>query len=610
MFVKKSEMNTDERLFLDFRPITKTEWIAKIQKDLKGKPFEKLFWQPEKDLSVSPFFMQEDIKNLPHINDELSQNSLKATQAGWITNEHFNLNSTKLLDELSAGLQNDVTGFTITVSEQALPILPAFFKFIETHHHQIRKISFSGSNQALKKLTEQHSLAEIIRKNTEILFSFRFNFLSELTRDGKQSLTTDFIPLLQKQFASYSNVRYLTVNADYFYNAGSSIIQELAYTLGITKHYLSFFNSADDACSHITFLFAIGSNYFVEIAKLRAFRILWSKLLSLHDSSFNTPEQIFIGSETAMLNKTIYDPFVNMLRNTTEAMAAIIGGTNELTVLPFNFLFKTNDDFGKRIARNVQHLLRYETHLDKTQDISAGSYYIENLTHILAEKAWQLFTDNESEGGYETLFQNGIIKHTIEQNAHQLTNKFNSREKVLVGINNYPNISETILEKINNGEIKQEPDNNKGLRFFRLAQNLETLRLSFEKSFPERTKAFLFTYGNLAMRRARAGFALNFLGAAGFDIYDNNGFSSIDEGMTAFEKSDADILVVCSSDEEYPEILPTIVNHIRDKIVIVAGNPKNITVSANVDYYIYAGSNILDTLQKIWKQLLKIKGEF
>ncbi len=597
-------MTTQKQLFLDFKPITKAEWTAKIQKDLKGKPFEKLFWQPEDDISIPPFFVQDDISNLPHINDKLSQKSLQAIPAEWIINERFDLSSPTLIDELSNALQNDVTGFTIAVSEQAFIALPALFKFIDTH--QIRKISFSGSNQTLKKLITKDALLKIIKNNPEIRFSFEFNFLSELTRNGEQSVETDFIISLQKQFTPYPNVRYLTVNADYFYNAGSSVVQELTYTLNIANYYLSFFDSADEACSRIAFLFAAGSNYFMEIAKLRAFRILWSKLLYLHDSTFDSPEQIFISSETAMLNKTIYDPFVNMLRNTTEAMAAIIGGINELTVLPFNFLFENNDDFGKRIARNVQHLLKYETYLDKEQNISAGSYYIENLTHILSEKVWQLFIDNESAGGYEVLFQNGTIKHNIEENAKQLINHFNKREKILVGINNYPNVSESILEKIGNGEIKQEPDNNKGLRFFRLAENLEELRLSFEKSFPNRPKAFLFTYGNLAMRRARAGFSLNFLGAAGFDIFDNNGFSSIDEGIAAFEKSDANILVICSSDEEYPEILPTITNQIKNKVIIVAGNPKNIPVSANVDYYIYAGSNIFDVLQKIRNQLLKI----
>ncbi len=600
-------MSNKGQLFLDFEPITKKQWIEKIQKDLKGKSFEKLFWELGETLSVPPFYMPNDLNDLPHLQDTLAQKALHSGNTGWLTCEYFNAGSEMLLSELSIAIQNDVTAISIEISEDSFAGIRKLFNFIKQHKSQIKKVSFTGRNNILQKLTGQKEVLDLVSGTPEINFVFGFNFLSELTRYGEQSLETSYILTLQSQFTSHTNVRFLLINANDFHNAGASVVQELAYVLNIGNSYLQHFNNSNEANRRIEFRFATGGNYFFEIAKLRAYRILWAKLLQLHDNKFSTPENTFIGSETSQLNKTIYDPYVNMLRNTTETMAAIIGGTNELSVLPFNFLFQDDDEFGKRIARNVQHLLRHETHLDKIQDIPAGSYYIENLTHLLAENVWTLFQEIESKGGYEKLAQSGWIKQSIEKNINKIISGFNMRKTVLVGINNYPNISEEILRKINDGEIMQEHKKTKGLRFFRIAEQLETIRLNTKKLFSVKPKAFLFTYGNLTMRRARAGFVLNFLGAAGFDILDNNGFSSVDEGITAFEKSDADILVVCSADEEYSQVVPDIAKLMYDKILIVAGDPKKINVSANVDYFIFSGSDILDTLQKIQKQLLKMK---
>ncbi len=606
MFVKNSTMNRKGQLFLDFKPITKEQWIEKIQNDLSGKPFEKLFWHPEENISIPPFYTQEDIEKLPHIHDTLAQKSLDAIKGDWLTGEYFEFNAKDLLSQLSIAIQNDVTAITLNI-EGYFSALQELISFVYNHNTQIKKITFIGKNQVLKELVEQESLLELIAKNPAICFSFGFNFLSELTRFGEQSLETDYITTLRDLFASVDNVRFLLVNANDFHHAGASVVQELAFALEIGNNYLSYFDDSNEACRKISFRFAIGSSYFIEIAKLRAFRMLWAKRLCLHNNQFSTPENIFIASETSQLNKTVYDPYVNMLRNTTEAMSAILGGTNELTVLPFNFLFEQDDDFGKRIARNVQHLLRYETHLNEKKDISAGSYYIENLTHIIAEQTWILFNENESKAGYETMAKDGEIKKAIEKNANHLIEDFNNRKKILVGINNYSNFNETILKKISDHTIVQEPSNKKGLRFFRLSEVLESLRLDIEASFPIRPKVFLFTIGNLAMRRARAGFALNFFGAAGFDILDNNGFDSVEKGLAAFKKSDAEILVVCSSDEEYANYVPDIVKNVKDKLLIVAGNPKNIEVKVKVDYFIYSASNIFNTLQSIQKQLLNIK---
>lgn len=594
------------QLFSDFHPITKETWIEKIQQDLKGKPFEKLFWHPEKDIALAPFYMQSDLKTIPHITDALSQKALNSS-GNWYTAEWFNLEDKTIFTKIKTAINNDVSSVIISVTKEGLKKIEALVNILITENKKIRKISFRGENTILQHCITNTSLLNFISNNPDIEISFGFNFLSEQTISGKQSQDISIIASLKDKFESFENIRYLLVNGNYFHDAGSSIVQELAYSLAIGNTYQSFFDKKNSIVNRIEFLFATGNNYFFEIAKLRAFRILWAKLLQLHNKTFDNVGKIFLSSQTTLLNKTIYAPHVNMLRNTTEAMAAIIGGTNELTIFPFNFLFIEDDDFGKRIARNIQHLLRYETHLNKVYDIAAGSYYIENLTHQLAENSWKLFSDIENNGGYEKMVESGKIKYFIEENAKKIIHNFNIRKKILVGINNYPNISETVIEKGSLDIQPQVQQDEKGLRLLRLATQIENIRFRTEKLFSKKPKVFLFTYGNITFRRARASFALNFLGTAGFNILDNNGFQSTEEGIAAFNQSGADILVVCSSDEEYEAVVPAIASHLDNKILIVAGNPDFVKVNANVDFYIFSEANILTTLQKIQERLLKIQ---
>ncbi len=287
-------------------------------------------------------------------------------------------------------------------------------------------------------------------------------------------------------------------------------------------------------------------------------------------------------------------------------MAASLGGANSITVLPFDFTYKKPDDFSKRIARNQQIILKEEAYFKKVADIAGGSYYIENMTDSIANAAWKLFQTIEEKGGMIEIISNGSIYEEIENTCIQRDMDIAMRKTVMLGTNQHPNQNEKMLEKIKpNIETK---DLSSKLKTYRGATAFEALRLSTEDHVVKGNKqpvVFLLTIGNLTMRKARAMFSNNFFGCAGYKIIDNAGFKTVEEGVNEAQKANADIVVICSSDDEYLEIGTKACKLLKDannKIkVIIAGNPTAIVdqlKNAGVDDFIHVRTNVLETLQK------------
>jgi methylmalonyl-CoA mutase len=353
---------------------------------------------------------------------------------------------------------------------------------------------------------------------------------------------------------------------------------------------------------------AVGSNYFMEIAKIRAARMLWANVLKAHNAKHT---QVFVHASTSKWNKSVYDPNVNMLRTTTETMSAALGGADSIHVDAYDDTYKCADEFSARIARNQQIILKEESYFDKIVDPSSGSYYIESLTDAIAQHAWKLFQDVEETGGFTAAFKAGTIQNAIAQTAHQRDLDIANRKTIVLGTNQYPNQHETMLDKI-------EPECNfcegvgeyPALRLYRGSEAFEELRLATEKAVKAGKKkpiVFLLTYGNLAMRKARAGFALNFFGCAGYEIVDNAGFKTPEDGANAALSAKADIVVLCSSDEEYPELVNGVCAVLKGKAnITLAGHPgDNLEAfkTAGVDEFIHVRSNLIETLTAYQNQL-------
>ncbi len=410
-----------------------------------------------------------------------------------------------------------------------------------------------------------------------------------------------------------SGIKILGANASIFPNAGSSPAQELGFALAMGADYLAKASNAklplEALVPRMAFTFSAGAEYFIEIAKLRAARLLWAKIVEQYVPENPKIGKMYIKSINTQFNKTLYDPHVNTLRSTTEAMAAIIGGCNALQILPYDYTFSEGNDFSAHIAKNIAIILNEEAYFNQPQDSSAGAYYIENLTDKMAEKAWAIFLDIEQNGGFVKSIKANYIQQKIEAIAQLRYNKFARKQDVLLGTNQYPNQNETVnqyLKKTKN--IDFTASNSLPLNSFRLAAPYEKIRLDVEQS-GYRPKVFLLTFGNLAMRKARASFAANHLAVAGYEIIENTIFSSLEEATKESLRLNADITVLCSSDTEYEMAYPKVKQLIgKQSIILIAGNITDelkALFDTESDYSISAKSILLEDLQTLQNRLAK-----
>jgi methylmalonyl-CoA mutase len=320
---------------------------------------------------------------------------------------------------------------------------------------------------------------------------------------------------------------------------------------------------------------------------------------------------------TSQWNQTVYDAYVNMLRGTTETMSAAIAGVDSIEVLPFDHAFREPGEFSNRIARNVQSILKEESHFNKIVDPAAGSYYIEELTQSIIDAAWKLFKDVEEKGGYTEAFKAGFVQEQVKAVSDKKDKLLAQRRETLLGTNQFPNFLEKAGDEITKEIVTRdcgccetsgcgcEEKMAEPLHPYRGAQPFEQMRLSTDRN-ARQPMAFMLTFGNLAMCRARAQFSCNFFAVAGFKVVDNNRFSTIEEGVEAALKAKADIVVACSADDEYLENVPKIAQLVGDKaIVVVAGDPecRPALEEQGINHYIHVKCNVLDTLKEYQKAL-------
>ena len=413
--------------------------------------------------------------------------------------------------------------------------------------------------------------------------------------------------------------RCITVNAIELNNAGSYISQELGYALAWGNEYLNALVEAGvdatEAAKKIKFNFGISSNYFLEIAKFRAARMLWANIVKEYEPKCDCACKMKAHAETSTFNLTLFDAHVNMLRTQTEAMSAALAGVDSITVSPFDKAYQVADDFSERIARNQQLLLKEECHFDKVVDPAAGSYYIENLTASIAQQAWTIFLGVEEEGGMMAAIKAGKVQEAVNASNQARHEAVSKRREILLGTNQYPNFTELSEGKAPmgcqcccGGEHKHECEKPFAtLDKSRAASEFEALRLETENS-GKRPKAFMLTIGNLAMRQARAQFSCNFLACAGYEVIDNLGFPTVEEGVEAAMKAGADIVVLCSSDDEYAEYAIPAYQALNGRAMfIVAGAPACMDdlKAAGIENFIHVRCNVLETLRGYNAKLLK-----
>jgi methylmalonyl-CoA mutase len=607
---------SDKKLFSEFPPVTSEQWEAQISTDLKGADYEKkLVWRSNEGFSVRPYYRSENLDDLQYLNvlpGEFPYVRGKNREANdWQVRQDICVGdipeaNAKALDALSKGADSVCFDFCEKGRERDIDVA-ALLKGVNI---ETCPIHFDAGVNSV-------SVLEGFIKAGGKRGSVFFDPLGRLASCGSFYKKTEFsVETLKKllELAGKSeDLRVIGIDASQFQNAGASAVQELACALSMGSEYLSLMaeagESTENVASHMQFKFAVGSNYFMEIAKIRAARLLWANIVKAYGGS-EKAAYMFIHGETADWNMTLYDPHVNMLRTTTEAMSAAIAGVDSLSVQPFDGAYRKSDTFSERIARNQQIILKEESYMSKIVDPSAGSYYIENLTSSIADNAWKLFLETEDRGGYTAAMKEGVIQAQVKASADKRRAAVASRKEILLGTNQYANPGEMMKDRAKDCSFGKHscdcPKVAEPIEVFRLSETFETLRLRTENS-GRRPKVFLLTIGNLTMRKARAGFASNFFSVAGFEVMDNNGFNSVEEGVDAAVKAKADIIVLCSSDDEYPELVPKAVEAAKGKaILVLAGYPKAIIddlKAAGMENFIYAGQNVPEALTEYQNKL-------
>lgn len=608
--------NNTERLFTEFAAPTTQEWLDKIQADLKGADFnKKLVWRTNEGFNVQPFYRREDVLKLktpdalpgefPFVRGNKKDNNEWYVRQNIVAEDAAEANA-KALDILGKGV--DSLGFRIPGDKVSAGFIETLLKDIRC---DIVEVSFRTCPCHVLELTD--ILTAYFEKQgydkEKIVGVIGFDPIEKMLMKGKDtSKMLANAPVLVEKLKDYPNLRCIMVHSEALNNSGAYIVQELGYALAWGNEYLHQLVEAgvdaDLAARSIKFYMGVSENYFMEIAKFRAARLLWAEIVKQYEPKCECSCKMIVNAQTTTYNQTMFDSYVNLLRTQTETMSAALAGVHSIVVTPFDAVYEQPTDFSERIARNQQLLLKEESHFDTVVDPSAGSYYIEELTHSLADVAWKLFLKIEEEGGFLAAVKAGTVQDDINATNDKRHADSAKRKEFILGTNQFPNFTETSDGKAPKacacscGHTHEATI--KAISTTRLAADFEQLRISTENS-GKTPVAFMLTIGNLAWRQARAQFSSNFLACAGYKIIDNLGFETVEEGVDAALAAGADIVVLCSSDDEYATYAVPAFRYLDGRAMfIVAGAPACMEElkAAGIENFVHVKCNVLETLKE------------
>lgn len=462
-----------EPLFNEFPAISSKQWKQLIQFDLKGEDYnETLIWKTNEGIDVKPFYHADEFEDFPEIsNTKATQWNI--CQSIFVADVQKSNRKAKTILELGV----DSVKFILPSKDSSVEALlkgidlssnPIYFELQFLDSEFVKQLSVIPA-----KADKPLGSAKLIHIETDIIGNLAKtgNWYKNLTEDHKH-----FETIVQ-------NTNTFSIDMGLYQNAGANMVQQLAYGLAHANEYLNHFDNVitneKKQSLKVTFNVSVGANYFFEIAKLRALRLLWSTLASEYKVN---PERLIVATPTKR-NKTLYDYNTNMLRTTTECMSAILGGANTVCNLAYDEIYHKTNDFGERMARNQLLILKHESYFNKVNNPSDGAYYIENLTEKLAEKALQLFKDIEANGGFLKLLKEGNIQRKIKESAEKEQEQFNNKEAVLLGTNKHTNPSDRMKNELELYPfVKTNPRKTliEPIIERRLAETLEQKRLSDE----------------------------------------------------------------------------------------------------------------------------------
>jgi len=578
-----------EHLLEEFAPVSTAEWEAAIARDLKGADYEKrLIWRNEEGLAVKPYYRVEDLKNLAYMETTPGAFPYRRgarTTGDWQIREEIDAADVESANRTACaavGAGAEGIAFSGLLVERADELAVLLTNLDETPVH------FELADKRLLRLLiewlGERSRAARISTGCEATASVEF--AAEVIGDAPKG----FVPF--------------TIHGEAFDEAGATGVEEVGFTLAAGVDFLAAMRErgveAERAAAALEFNFAMGSKTFFQIAKLRAFRMVWARAIESFGGT-RSAARARIAAHTSRWNKTVYGPHVNILRATTEAIAAVLGGADSVTVAPFDACYKQPDEASQRLARNTQLLLKHEAWLGRVADAGGGSYFIEALTDFLAREGWKRMQEIEAHGGYRKAQAEGLIAQMLGPSMAGREKAVALRKRVLVGTNQFANPAERALDRI---EVSRVSETKRG------AQPYEELRMRTERHAAltgSTPRVLLAEIGDVKMRTTRSNFAANFFACAGFETVTRR-FRKAGEIAAA----EGDLIVLCSANAEYAAITAELMAKLKElgrtTPVIVAGTPEDAEklAAAGVAAFVHVRSNPVEVLTK-WQEQMGIK---
>jgi len=570
-------------LLTDFPAVPTEDWESAIRASVAGADYPaKLIWNPEEGLAVRPYYRAEDLAAVRFL--DAAPGKFPYMRGSRASGEW------RIREEIG-GIEPE------QANRCAVEAVAAGSEEIE--FSQPRIASHSDLALLLASLSEIPLRFCGLSHESALVLAERFR-----ERPHGSYISADIDPLADLDFSeallrgSPPNRRMFTVSGEDYEEKGCGAIEQVAFTLSAGVEFLAAMleRRVDLNCcaGSVAFSFAIGPELLLQIAKLRAFRLAWAQVAQSFGISAQAAKPV-IYARAAHWNETIYDPHVNILRATTETLSAVLGGSDSISVIPFDACFRKPDETSRRLARNVQLILKQEAHFARVADPLGGAYAVECTTDAIATKAWKVFQELEAAGGFSKAKADGIIDSVLQRREASRKDSANCRRLVLTGTNRFAATSERADGRIDRRRVHSGA-----------AQDFEEIRLRSERaaSQGELPKVLIAEFGDAKMRKARSQFATDFLACAGLS---SNTRTFVDPSEVA--ESDADLIVLCSSDAEYLQfadaLMPLLKQRGSEVQVAVAGNPQSAKElqREGIAELIHLRSNAVEVLARLQQKL-------
>jgi methylmalonyl-CoA mutase len=603
---------------------TDDDWKLKAEESLKGKSIQTLHTTTYENITLKPLYSQEDethATQFPGGEDfRRGIHSLGYFENKWKIAQNISYQTpSELVERLEKAIQRGQTALSFELNDSLFDYEHVFLKIIKEYAVKY-PLAIDGKEFLSKGLDSIAGLDP--NEYPNILGFFATDPISSFAHDGEipqnsEVFFSDWAKTIIAANQQFPNVRTVLINSSIYHNGGANAVQELAIAAATgvfyLQHLLENSESLNQALSKMIFQFSIGSNFFMEIAKLRAARILWSKISEAYGAEGEWRGMEII-AQTSSFTKTIYDPHVNLLRAGNEALAAVLGGIQYLQVDPYDQITGSTN-FSERIAQNTQLILQEEANLQKVIDPAGGSWYIEKLTKELADHAWKLFKEIDQKGGMLDVLKSGWLQNEISIVYEKRQQDIFTRKASIIGTNVYANLDEqgpdcSHCEKEQNNSFQSEKIKIDQFPQLRLSQSFENLRERAEKinqKSGSRPLVTLLCLGSLKQYKARADFMKGFFAAGGINGVESSPIHSSETVKQTVRESNTKYFCLCGSNEQYAElgfeIIQLLKSEFPDRIVYLAGLPEKDEqsnwLSAGIHSFIHVKSNSYEMLSTI-----------